>query len=130
MTAASSSAGGGLGGTVGAGVALAGDGFVGAGFAGDAFGAPVPTEEFAGEISPCGRVGMNNKRGSDVDDAISNFCAWTGCTEPISAAISPATLAVRSERVTLAHARRKAKNARTVFERPQPIAPITKLIRT
>jgi hypothetical protein len=76
---------------------------------------------------------MNNKRGSDVDDAISNFCAWTGLAGQPSAAISAIkdvwTPAWRNRRATAAHARNKAENARTVFERPQPIAPITKLIR-
>ena len=70
---------------------------------------------------------MNNKRGSDVDDAISNFWAWAKFTGPISAALNAINGAqtpdMRSECVTLA--RKKADNARTVFEQPQPIAPIT-----
>lgn len=114
MIAASSSADGGVTGTAvgaGAGGALAGDD-VGAGAAG----------VFGCERSPCGRVGMNNARGSDVDDAISNFCACPGPGEQISAIKGIKTLAERRKCVARAN---KARYARTVFEQPQPIAPIT-----
>lgn len=114
MIAASSSADGGVTGTavgVDAGVALAGDD-VGAGAAG----------VFGCERSPCGRVGMNNARGSDVDDAISNFCACPGSGAQISAIKGIKALAERRKCVARAN---KARYARTVFEQPQPIAPIT-----
>lgn len=112
--AASSSADGGVTGTAvgaGAGGALAGDD-VGAGAAG----------VLGCERSPCGRVGMNNARGSDVDDAISNFCACPGPGAQIRAIKGIKTLAERRKCVARAN---KARYARTVFEQPQPIAPIT-----
>jgi len=70
---------------------------------------------------------MNNKRGSDVEDAISNFCAWARLACEVNAAVRATkiawTRAKRSPRRP--QAREEADNARTVFEQPQPIAPIT-----